>query len=214
MSNGIILTSHDEPTGDAVLENLRAFLVTAQSSESHYTLAQLQEMVETELLGESINFVSWIKRTITGVDESLVDEMRTALDEMRTTEQRNELLQTIDSLLKEATVLQGRGMGKLALSAIGGATLTNMSGLVGGAAAIPGTLLGSMLGGLTGVGIKQGTKLGASLSFKAGKYGAMAFGAMAVLKALGTIYVQKSGTLDEYVGALKALRVEVENKQL
>ena len=163
------------------------------------------------------------KRKLTGIDDDALAEIKAGVDSIATEEERQKALRTIDQLLKECEELAGR---HAATAAVGTAAL-KLSGIFGdqgllgkavtGTAKGIGSLTGRMLGSVFGAvipGLKDGGAKGALVLGKVGEYAVAAYGAVKIAQVIARVYVAKDGTMDDYIAALRAVRKEIESKQL
>lgn len=139
-----------------VQRRLVEFVEAARASDEPYTVRDLQEMVELELMAETGGLLNWVKRKLTGIDDDALAEIKAGVDSIATEEERQKALRTIDQLLKECEELAGR---HAATAAVGTAAL-KLSGIFGdqgllgkavtGTAKGIGSLTGRMLGSVFG----------------------------------------------------------------
>ncbi len=210
-----------------VRERLVEFVQAARESDDGYTVRDLQEMVELELMMETGGLLNWLKRKVTGIDDDALQEIQDGLVGIATEQDRQKALRDIDQLLKECEEIAGRSTGRhVATAAVGGAVL-KFSGLFGdngllgkaamgtakGAASLAGRMIGSVFGAVI-PGLKDAGAKGAMVLGK-GAVGAVAvYGVLKIAQGLARIYVSKDGTMDDYIAALRAARKEIESKKL
>jgi hypothetical protein len=203
------------------------FVEAARVSDEPYTVRDLQEMVELELMAETGGLLNWVKRKLTGIDDDALAEIKAGVDSIATEEDRQKALRTIDQLLKECEELAGRSAGRHAATAVAGTAALKLSGIFGdqgllgkavtGTAKGIGLLTGRMLGSVFGAvipGLKDGGAKGALVLGKVGEYAVAAYGAVKIAQVIARIYVAKDGTMDDYIAALRAVRKEIESKKL
>ena len=199
---------------DAVPEALRVFVESARLSGNVYSVAQLREMVRAEVMQEAGGFISWFKRSLTGVDNSVADEIRADLASLRTERDRQTLLRFIDRLISEVSEYLQRGN-------IGQGIRTGASALI----AIP--LMKDLVKSLTPDGRKNVVAHMADIAdsreqnLTASQHQRMANGRTLVVGAVGLyatyrlaanifrIINRSNGSAQEYMDALIQLRAEV-----
>jgi hypothetical protein len=201
-----------------VRERLVEFVQAARESDDGYTVRDLQEMVELELMMETGGLLNWVKRKMTGIDDDALEEVQAGMDEIATEEDRQKALREIEELLKECGEIAGRSNARHAGTVAVGAGALKLSGLLNKNRALGKAAVGFVSNiGKSVSNIFRSTETKKAMSAVSGSliFGAIAaYGAVKVAQGLARIYVTNDGTMDDYIAALRAARKEIESKKL
>jgi hypothetical protein len=103
----IILENYSPAAQDPVRAALATFIEAARVSDQPFTADILAEMTRNEALYEAGGVFSWLKRWITGSDDSLLSELQGDIEKIATQKDKDKVLADIDKFLKQARGLTG-----------------------------------------------------------------------------------------------------------
>ena len=193
------------------------------------------EELGIEPLNEVGGVTSWLRRMITGRDKQLNNAIIAELTKVKTVREKENLLNELDKFIEEAEGAREDGTFGTILHALGFATAGGVIGAIGGAGyggyvaskLIPPTMpavgkIASMIPGVSGI---INTKFAAKMAaFKGAQLGhvirgtvtGLSIGALLALLIVVTFRTVNilDGSMDDYISALKATRILVQQHKV
>lgn len=174
-----------------------------------------QTCLELDLpLEEAGGLFSLAKRFFAGYDGSVADEIRHDMQNLRSEEQRQELLRMLDMLIEEGDIVIQRGAGRHLLGAVIGAAglgvaVGALTGKLGTAAKLAGWLPLGGPGGMVNTELVDNAMSIGGLFLRGASGLALGFVVVRILVNLIRLVNLRNGTIEDYVRTLRTLRAEV-----
>ncbi len=147
------------------------------------------EMMEIEVLDESGGILSWVKRALTSVDMSLIQELDDEIAKVETEVQRHDVIRAIDTYLRDADYAADMGSIGAVFAGIGLGVMAVPTGVI--ALSFMAKRLATMLVGGIALGISSG-----------------------IITIVCRLVVLHNGTLDNYRDALIVAKKKIEALKL